>query len=177
MTNNGFNYYRIKMCWKTLLDNGEIAKVKTEDLVYASSYTDAEKIAYALVENQNRTQYEEIYSIEIIKTKISEFLFTKDFARDSVLVGGLVYNYFEGIEEGVGLYAVKVMVTTIDEKSAKEKRSYQTIYTAARSNSDAANRVKGYMSQTDCVIRDVKFDAAESVLWPIEVYESLTTVA
>lgn len=48
--NQGFDYFRIKMTWTAEQEDGSLAKVKTEDLVYASSYTEAEKIAYALIE-------------------------------------------------------------------------------------------------------------------------------
>lgn len=40
--NEGFDYFRIKMAWNAEQEDGSLAKVKTEDLVYASSYTEAE---------------------------------------------------------------------------------------------------------------------------------------
>ena len=72
---NGFDFYRIKTEWVSERDGGNLAKVKTEELVYVSSYTEAEKVAYAIAESENRTQFGSI-NIEIIKTKITDS-FTK----------------------------------------------------------------------------------------------------
>lgn len=89
--NTGFNYYRIKMMWKGELEDGSLEKIKTEDLVYASSYTEAEKMAYAIIEDQNREKHESIYSLEIIKTKIGDMLCNDTLDHDTNLVGGMVY--------------------------------------------------------------------------------------
>lgn len=169
-----FNYYRIKTEWLKERDDGNLQKEKTEELVYATSYTEAEKIAYALVEDQQRTKFSSDISIEIVKTKISELLYNDILEHDSALVGGLVCNYFsEGEDTGVGLYSVKTVTTTSDEKSGKEKRTTDTIFIPATSNSDAARRVTDYLGNTmsDFVIRDVKFDKAEAILWPTTVQE------
>lgn len=167
-----FDYYRIKMNWTAEDEDGTLAKIKTEDLVYASSYTEAEKIAYALVEDQKRDQYSDV-TFEIIKTKITEMLFNDNLCHDSELIGGLVYNYLDPeADENIGIYSVKVMTMVIDEKTAKEKRSYETIYTPASSNTDAAERIQKHLGLADYVIRDIKFDKAESILWPTEIFES-----
>lgn len=173
----GFDYYRIKMAWTTEQEDGSLAKVKTEDLVYASSYTEAEKIAYAIIEDQQRTRHSEVL-IEIIKTKISEMLFNDNLQHVNELVGGMVYNFLDPeADENIGIYAVKVMIITIDEKSAKEKRTYETIYTPASSNTDAAERIRKHLSMSDFVIRDIKFDKAESVLWPTDEFQSKSAIA
>lgn len=170
--NTGFDYYRIKMMWKGELEDGSLEKVKTEDLVYASSYSEAEKMAYALIEDQNRTKHEEIYSLEIVKTKIGDMLYNDTLDHDNTLLEGMVYNFFPVIENGEGFYAVKVEIITIDERTAKEKKSHETIYTPAISNSDAADRVLRYLknSGSDVIVRDVKFDRAESILWPEQTF-------
>lgn len=166
----GFNYYRIKMQWKGLMDNGALEKIKTEDLVYASSYSEAEKMAYAIIEDQNRTQYEGVYSMEIIKTKIEEMLYNNTLDHDNNLIGGMVYNYFPSIENGEGFYEVKAESIVIDERTAKESKRTEVIYTPAVNNFDAATRVLDYLKGQDAVIRKVTFDKAESVLWPINVF-------
>lgn len=167
------NYYRIKMNWLNEMEDSSLSKVTTEDLVYVSSYTEAERIAYCLIEDQQRTRFSNDISFEIVKTKISEILYNDSLKQDGDMIGGLLYNYVDPNEgDGVGIYSVKIMIITIDEKTAKEKRSYETIYTPATSNVDAANRIKNHLLITDYTIRDVKFDKAESVLWPTEVFQA-----
>lgn len=173
--NTGFNYYRIKMQWKGELEDGSLEKLKTEDLVYASSYTEAEKMAYALIEDQNRTKHDPIISMEIIKTKIEDVLFNNTLDHDQDLVGGMVYNFFPTVDNGEGFYAVKVAIPVIDEKTAKEKISHATVFTPAIDNSDAAARVIKYMAPQDIIVRNVTFDKAESILWPTEIFQSKST--
>lgn len=170
--NTGFNYYRIKMMWKGELEDGSLEKIKTEDLVYASSYTEAEKMAYAIIEDQNREKHEPIYSLEIIKTKIGDMLYNDTLDHDNRLVGGMVYNFFQTVDNGEGFYEVKLDIITIDERTAKERKTSESIYTPAVNNIDAATRVLKYMSSQDAVIRKVTFDKAESILWPTEIFKS-----
>lgn len=167
----GFDYYRIKMAWTWEDPDGSLAKVKTDDLVYASSYTEAEKVAYALIADQTREQYGDV-SFEIIKTKITEMLFNNTLRQDSGLIEGCVYNFLDpNANDGTGIYSVKVMLISIDEKSGKEKHTYQTIYTPASSNTHAAEIIALHFGMADFVIRDIKFDKAESVLWPEEIFK------
>lgn len=165
------NFYRIKMEWTREGEDGELQKAKTEELAYVTSYSEAEKIAYALIEDENRAKYGSV-NFEIIKTKISELLYNDTMEHDDILIGGLVLNYFSEPESsGVGLYSVKVISSHIDEKSNKEKKQTDVIFTPAMSNTDAAKRINDYMGRTmqDFVIRDIKFDKAESILWTPEI--------
>ncbi|MDR1090954.1 MAG: DUF4494 domain-containing protein [Prevotella sp.] len=175
---NGFNYFRIKTEWTAERNDGGLAKTKTEELVYASSYTEAEKVAYALAENQCRMQFNSSIHLEIDKTKIDEVLFNSALRTDGDLIAGLVHNYFEeGDDTGVGLYAVKIMYIELDEKTGKEKRSNDTIYTPADSNTGAADYVKRYLRKCetrDFVIRDTKFDKAEAILWSLDTHKEKT---
>lgn len=167
------NYYRIKTEWMKAAADGQLQKTKTEELVYATSYSEAEAVAYALIESENREQFSDA-SIEITKTKISEMLFNETLDHDDTLIHGLVCNFFaEDEDSGVGIYSVKVMIPTVDEKSGKEKMSSETIFTPASSNTDAAERIAEYFkrSANDYIIRDIKFDKAEAILWPPSVQE------
>lgn len=172
---NGFNFFRIKTEWTAEKTDGGLAKTKTEELVYASSYTEAEKVAYEIAENEGRMQFNSSINLEITKTKIGEILFNLTLCTDSNLIAGLVHNYFEeGDDTGVGLYGVKVMYIELDEKSGGEKRSNDTIFTPAASNTDAANYVKQYLKEyetRDFVIRDTKFDKAEAILWSPDMHK------
>ena len=104
--NGSLDFYRIKTEWTRERENGELAKVKTEELVMATSYTEAEKVAYAIVEDQQRAKYGSV-NIEIIKTKINDVLFNDILVQDNQTVCGLICNFFEESEEsGVGLYNV-----------------------------------------------------------------------
>lgn len=163
-----FNYYRIKTEWTKESSDGRLQKTKTEELVYAANYTDAESIAYALVEDQQRERLGNV-SIEIVKTKITELLYNDTLEHDNVLIGGLVCNYFpEDTDSSVGIYSVKVVLPIIDEKTGAEKQQAETIFTPATSNTDAARRIDNYYkhSMRDYIIRDIKFDKAEAILWP-----------
>lgn len=178
--NNGFNFYRIKTQWQGEAEDGSLSKRKTEELVYASSYTEAETVANEIIRDQGRDKFSDDLSVEIVKTKINELILNDVIVKDSALVSGLICSYFEESEEtGVGLYGVKVMFIEIDEKTAKEKRRHETIYTPAKSNADATERVQKYLegSMSDYVVRDVKFDKTEAILLPPERYEQLTSLA
>jgi hypothetical protein len=172
---NGFNYYRIKTDWTAEKQDGNLTKTKTEELVLASSYTEAEAVAYAIAEDQNRTQFNSSIGIEITKTKIKELLYNDTLSCDNKLIAGLIQNYFEEADNtGVGLYAVKVMYIELDEKTGKEKQSNDTIYVPSTSNADASDFVNQYLKKVetrDYVIRDIKFDKAEAILWSPEIHQ------
>ncbi len=170
-----FNYYRIKTEWLAELEDGKLQKTKTEELVYASSYTEAEKVAYALAEKYNRTQFGSI-EFEIVKTKINELLYSSILNTEDTTICGLIASFFEEPDTtGVGMYQVKVYYTEIDEVSGKEKHQTETIFTPAQSNSDASYAVINYLKkigeQRDYVVRDARFDKAEAILLPTDLYE------
>lgn len=178
----GFNFYRIKTDWTAEKEDGGLAKVKTEELVYAPTYSEAEKVAYALIEKYDRTHFGSV-SYEIVKTKISEMLYNTILQTDNTLTAGLITNYFEESDvTGVGMYQVKVYYTEVDEKTGKEKHSTETIFTPAKSNADATSYVLAYLKKVgetrDYVVRDTRFDKAEAILWPTDVYnEQVNKVA
>ena len=174
LENSGLNFYRIKTEWVAEQVNGMLNKTKTEELVYATSYTEAEKVAYAIVEDQNRAKYGSI-NIEIIKTKIDDVLFNEIFVQDDNAICGMICNFFEeGEDSGCGLYSVKVINIMLDEKTGKEKRTAETFYVPAVSNVDASKRIDKYMSNGtgEYLIRDTKFDKAEAIYWPKDVHQS-----
>lgn len=159
------------MQWKTELEDGSIGRIKSEDLAYVTSYTEAEQVAYALIESQNRERHGEIDSLEIIKeSKINDILYNKSLDTEDTLINGLIYNFFPQCEQSEGFYRVVVRKSELNEKTGKEKRFNETHYTPASSNTEAAHIVTNYLRGEDIVIRDVRFDNAESVLWPSDVY-------
>ena len=163
---NGLRYFRIKTEWMAEGENGALGKTKTEELVLATSYTEAEAAAYAIAENQNRTRF---------GSKISDVICNEILESGETLMQGLVEQYFEeGEDSGVGLYAVKIIEFILDEVTGVTKRTTETLYVPALSNADATSRINKLLSKTlsEYVIRDVKFDKAAAIYWPVEVYQS-----
>ena len=174
------NYYRIKTNWLAEKDDHALEKAKTEELVFATSYTEAEMIAMSLIEKYDRSRFGDV-SFEIIKTKINELLYNSILQSETELVSNLICCYFEEKDDtGVGLYQVKVYFTEVDEKSGKGKHSTETIFTPAASNAEASHIVQEYLrrmgEQRDFTIRDTKFDKAEAIYWPIEKYKQQINV-
>ncbi len=164
----GSDFYRIKTEYIKEGEKGELYKAKVEELVLATSYTEAEKVAYGIVEDQNRTQYGSV-NIEIVKTKIKNVIQNDVMVRDDNSVCETSCDYFEESEDtGVGLYSVKALIITLDERTGKEKKSSETFFVPAISNSDATTRIKEYLNESidDYVIRDTRFDKAEAIYWP-----------
>ena len=75
-----FNYFRIKMAYKGTNDLGAIVPIKSEDLVMATCYTEAEQIAYKLTEGKD--EFGDV-DVEIGLTKISEVAFNVTCASDT----------------------------------------------------------------------------------------------
>lgn len=169
--NSGFFYFRIKMQWKGVGEDGSIVKKKTEDLVYATSYTEAEKIAYALIESESREAYEPIFSLEITKVKMEDLIYNDTLESDTALVGGMVYSFFKYGADGEGFYNVYVITITIDERTAKEKMQRRVFFVPAQSNADATAKILKYLPDADVIVRDVKFDNAQSILLPQTIYQ------
>lgn len=173
MEEKTLHYFRIKTECTVELPNGALAKKKIEELVLAANYTEAEKITHALISALNRTQFGSV-NYEIVKTKISDVLFNDTFAQEET-VQGFCCNYFEEDENsGVGLYVVKVVFITVDERTAKEKKTIEDYYVPALSNADATDKISKYLGKgmSDFVIRDAKFDKAEAIYWPLDVHKS-----
>ncbi len=171
---NTFSYFRIKTEWKTEMTDGSLQKIKTEELVYAANYTDAERVAHEIATYQGRGDFGS-YGIEITKTKIGALLYSNLLKQDDQLIAGLVSNFFaEDADTEVGLYSVKVIFIEEDEKSGKEKRTTEIFYTPATSGVNAHDLIKAHIQSyphLDFLIREVKFDKAESILWPVDIHQ------
>lgn len=170
------NFYRIKTEWVSEKEDKSLSKVKTEELVYAENYTDAESVACELIRKYDRTRFGSV-NYEIVKTKISELLYNHILQTDTAQIANRVTSFFEeGDNSGVGMYQVKVYYTEIDPKSAREKHSTETIFTPANSNYDATQYVLDHLKNVgetrDYIVRDTKYDKAEAILWPYEFYMS-----
>lgn len=171
-----FSFYRIKMAYKAEADDGAIIPVKSEDIVMATCYTEAEKIAYALMEGKDK--FGDV-SYEIVKTKIEKVHFNRTFSVDTALTCGLVSYYFaEDEDTEVGLYTVDVIVYTVDEKSGKTKTIRMAVYVPATYSSEAIKFAKEIVGQEyancDFCVRNVKYDKAQSVMVTQDVYKSDT---
>lgn len=171
-----FKYFRIKMSYQGTNAMGAIVSIKTEDLVMAVCYSDAEAIAYKLAEDKN--EFGEV-DIEVIKTKITEIAYNDTFSTDTELIRGLISYYFEESEDSeVGLYQVSLVYLNLDEKTGKVKNEKGTIYVPAYSSPEAIDNVRDYLKQVgetrEYIIRNVKYDKAQSVMVTPEVHKNNT---
>lgn len=167
------SFFRIKTEWTAENEAAALERTKTEELVMAINYTDAEATANAIATDQNRHQFGSV-NIEIIKTKINNVEFNDVLHQDENAINGLICNYFaEDAESGVGLYAVTVSFFEINEKTGKAKSSKETYYMPATSNSDAVHRVNEMLSESmkNFIVRDAKFDNAAAIYWPADVHQ------
>lgn len=167
------NYFRIKTEMLAESPNGALERKKIEELILATSYTEAEALVHEISHSLNRTEFGSI-SYEIIKTNISDVIFNNILSQDNA-IKGFVPNFFSEDEtSGVGLYSVKVIFIIIDEKTAKEKKTTEVFYVPAESNADANRRINEHLNGTmgDFVIRDAKFDKAEAIYWPLDVHKN-----
>jgi len=172
--NKEFDFYRIKMAFKDEATDGAIVPVKTEDLVMATCYTEAEQIATRLMEGKDR--FGDV-AYEIVKTKIDKVYFNDTFHVDENLICGLISYYFEeDLDTEVGLYAVDVIVYTTDEKSGKTKANKVVIYLPERYSYEAIQDAKYIISQEyancDYCVRSVKYDKAQSVMVTPETHKA-----
>lgn len=174
MEEKALSYFRVKTEYNKEQSNGMLAKTKAEELILATSYTEAEAVVHAIISSLNRTQFGSV-NYEIVKTKIDDVMFNDILAQEEGEFGkDFICNYFEESEtSGVGLYIVKVVFVTIDEKTAKEKQTVEDFYVPALSNADATARISSHLDKmmTDYVIRDTKFDKAEAIYWPLNVHK------
>lgn len=171
-----FYYFRIKMAYKGTDDQGAIVPVKTEDLVMATCYTEAEKIAYTLAEGKD--EFGEV-DIDIARTKIGSVAYNDTLATDRALTCGLITYYFEEDETTeAGLYAVSVIYHDVDEKTGKAKKTSETIYMPADTSKAAIENTHKYLKAEeetrDWTIRNVKYDKAQSILVTPDTHKSNT---
>lgn len=173
MEEKELSYFRVKTECTVELPDHALGKKKIEELILATSYTEAEALVHEIISSLNRTQFGSV-NYEIIKTKISDVLFNDTLAQKQT-VKDFCCNYFEEDENtGVGLYMVKVMFLTIDERNGKEKKTIEDFYVPALSNADANEKINAHLRKTmsDFVIRDTKFDKAEAIYWPLDVHKN-----
>lgn len=171
---NIFDFYRIKMAYQGTNNEGAVVLFKTEDLVMATCYSEAEQIAYKLSEGKDEFGKVEY---EILKTKISEVVYNDTFMTDTELTCGLITYYFEEDESTeVGLYAVSVVYREMNEKTGKEKKTTETIYVPAYSSKEAIDNTNAFLKkvkeQRDWTIPNVKYDKAQSVLVTKETHQN-----
>lgn len=167
------NFYRIKTSWKGINEQGAIVPQKSEDLVMAVNYADAEMVAYKLAEGKE--EYGDV-DIEIVRTRISELAYNDTFHVDNNLVCGLFTYYFSEAEDSeIGLYQVALVYHTLDETTGKLKNENSTLYMPAVSPAEAIRNTDLYLEKVgesrSYSIRHVKYDKAQSVLVTPEAHQ------
>lgn len=168
------NYYRIKLAYKGMDEKGFITSIKSEDLVMATCYTEAEQVAYKLAEGKD--EYGNV-EIEIIKTKINEVVFNNAFSVAKELTHGLITYYFKESENSeVGLYAVTIVYYETNETNGKDKQTKEIIFIPASSSKEAIDNIHATLKKLgesrDWVIRNIKYDKAQSVLVTPETHQN-----
>lgn len=154
-------------------EQGKTERLKVEDIVYAVNYTDAEKVAAALIRYDHRDEIEEP-EYEIVKTKIADLHPSKLLIvnHDNTLAG-LVQAHFDDSEYSCdGLYQVKVNHEDGLDKDGNPTYKTDTVWVFA-SSSDRAGELamKRYDGCTPKVL-EVKYDKAESIIVPKTFFEN-----
>lgn len=170
--NTGIEFYRLRFEYMGEDSDGKLATKKEDDLVIAVNYTDAEALAFEMMEEMK--QYNDSVKYEIVKAKIPELLFTDTFSTDKEYKENYVLYFFSEGEDEAALFAVNVKYTEISD-NGKEKSKKENIYVAASSPKEAYDFVSKYLAKVetrDWAIRDVKFDKASSVLVTEEMHKN-----
>lgn len=169
--NTPTNFYRIKMSWLHTNAEGKEEKLKTEDLVEATCYTEAEKIAHALVREQQRDAIQEP-EYEIVKTKV-EYLRMSNILQVDGPLQSLMYAYFNDAEGCTdGLYSVKVRYEEgLNDKGDRTFRT-KTVWVIARSSDHAKDLAERRYDGLGPIVREIKFDPTESIIVPKSFIES-----
>ena len=168
--------FRLKFAYKYQNDNGEVKKAKTEAFAECETYTDAEKLVYAIVEQNGWGQFG-LPEYEIIKTKYK----VKDFIDNKVTCEDTYGNDLEGrvecyfSKDNDGFFVIKVKFIHIDENTGKEKYTSQVFVVAEESINSAIVTLRNYLrrSMTDFIIVDSKLDPAENIYLFPESYTSI----
>lgn len=157
--------FRLKLQYKSENQTtGEIEKTKTEILVQCGCYTNAEEVAYSIMEQYHMDKFEPC-TYDIIKTKIEP---TDIYGNETMKVDysydidSLYQHYFANEEDG--LYEVETIV--FGDKEAKEKDHKHTFYIPAVNVADAMNKARTILQNmgynlNDCLIPSAKLDKAE----------------
>ena len=168
--------FRLRFAYKYQNDNGEVKKAKTEVFAECETYTDAEKLVYAIIEKNGWGQFGSP-EYEIIKTKyqVKDFIDNKVTYEDTYGddLGGRVECYFS--KDNDGFFVIKVKFTHIDENTGKEKFTSQVFVVAEESINSAIVTLRNYLrcSTMDFVIVDSKLDPAENIYLFPKSYESM----
>ena len=166
------SYFRIKMSFSFKNDQGKTEKAKTEDIVYAVNYMDAEKVAYALIKDQHRDEVSEP-EYEIQKTKIADLHPSKLLIVDhDTTLAGLVYASFDNGEYSCdGLYQVKVNHEDGLDKDGEPTFKNETVWVIGKSSDHTTELAMARFDGCSPKIKEVKFDKAESIIVPKTFFE------
>ena len=104
--NTGIEFYRLRFEYMGEDSDGKLATKKEDDLVVAVNYTDAEALAFEMMEEMR--QYDDSVKYEIVKAKIPELLFTNTFSTDQEYKENYMLYFFSEGEDEAALFAVSV---------------------------------------------------------------------
>jgi hypothetical protein len=170
--------FRITTAWlRENPETGAAEKIKTDELVEAQNFTEAETVGFAITEHEQRFKLGDV-DINIKRIdNITEIIHNSEvLATSDELIQGLTYSFFEGEEDsGEGLYNVKVVFTETGE-NGKDKKITETYLVPASSNGEATQIVTNRIKKLDSrifVVRDAKFDKASAILLTPKTFQSI----
>lgn len=157
--------FRLKFAHKSADETGAVKNVKTEYLVECENYTDAEEMAYAIIDREAYNKLA-VPTYEIIKTKydVNQIKDAGALGCDEKTLGGLDEYYFSNETDGV--FAIKAKVESLDERNHTETLTVEYLVCDS-SITNAINYVKDSFKQTlpggTVTIVCSKLDAAYSL--------------
>lgn len=157
------NIYRLKFAYKGVDDDGAVKLVKTEHLAECMSYTEAEKVAYAIADREGMDRFDD-YVYEIIKTKLStgQIVDNGTLEHSQTLVCGLTEHFFRGDYDG--MFLIKAKSECVDEKG-KMKGVVDEYLVCDKAIVNAINCIKQHLQSiapaSTTTILSSKLDAAD----------------
>lgn len=165
--------FRLKFAFDDRNEEGKLKKAKLECLVECETYSEAEKMAYDIIEREGLGTYGDVeYEIAKTKLSISNFIDNNTLSANRGMVNGKTECYFS--DETDAFFIVKMKLYSYNEKG-KKQQTLLTCVVSDESINKAIATVRTYMSSAmqDYVITDTKMDAAEYLYLSPSSYKSI----
>lgn len=160
------NIYRLKFAYKGVEDDGSVKLFKVECLAECTSYTEAEKVAYAIADRENMSRFDD-YTYEIIKTKLTtgQIVDNGTLEHSQTLVCGLTEHFFRGDYDG--MFLIKAKSECVDEKG-KTKGVTDEYLVCDKTIVSAINCIKQHLQSiapaSTTTVLSSKLDMADKLL-------------
>lgn len=161
--------FKIKFSYQGENENGEMENKKLQVLAQCCNYTDAEKLAFCIIERDSLDKFEcSDPEIVRLKTPVSGILLNDTVDTSDELTCKLVEVFFPS--EGDSWYVVKIDVeSVIDEKVKVNKEEYLL---PASSTTDAIKKLGPCMQMRDYRVTHTSIDRSELIYLTPETVEA-----